>query len=432
MNDDWIADSTTRLIEAGILTIGDGYRAKNSELAPEGLPFARAADIDGGVHLDGADRLGFPGVERAGEKVSCPGDTVFTSKGTVGRFAFVESSAPPFVYSPQLCYWRSNRRSVLDPRFLHYWLRGPEAWSQFSQLKGQTDMADYVSLGDQRKMAITVPPLDDQLRIAGVLSAFDDKIDANRRAVKTLVALTRLSFDEWFREWEGKTRTPVDELMRRGVLVVGDGYRAKNSEMASEGTPFVRGRDVGDDVDISRADLLSTSSLKKAGDKVSAIGDSFFTAKGTVGRLGRVSARTPSFVYSPQIAYWRVLQPGLLRPDFVYMWLETREFLEQRDAVKGLTDMADYVSLTDQRTMTISIPPIRAQNEILALVTPCLDLIAAVRAETRTLAALLDTLTPKLVGGQVRVPESYDPHDGLGAVITEGGESDALIAATGD
>ena len=37
---------------------------------------------------------------------------VFTSKGTVGRFAFVKDDTPRFVYSPQLCYWRSLNADI--------------------------------------------------------------------------------------------------------------------------------------------------------------------------------------------------------------------------------------------------------------------------------------------------------------------------------
>jgi type I restriction enzyme S subunit len=62
----------------------------------------------------------------AGSKVSEAGDVVFTSKGTVGRFAFVRDDTPRFVYSPQLCFWRSLDRQVIEPRFLYYWMFGRE------------------------------------------------------------------------------------------------------------------------------------------------------------------------------------------------------------------------------------------------------------------------------------------------------------------
>jgi type I restriction enzyme S subunit len=169
------------LIERGLLVVNDGYRAKNSELADHGLPFARGGNIAGGFDFEDADRFPEESLYRVGEKVSEPGDVVFTSKGTVGRFAFVVEDTPRFVYSPQLCFWRSLDHSVIYPRWLFYWMHGGEFFGQYSGVKGQTDMADYVSLSDQRRMLITLPPIEEQRRIAEILGTLDDKINLNHR-----------------------------------------------------------------------------------------------------------------------------------------------------------------------------------------------------------------------------------------------------------
>ena len=87
---------TSDLIADGKLAIGDGYRAKNSELGSEGLPFARAGNINEGFHFEAADRFPEGELGRVGDKVSQPGDVVFTSKGTVGRLAFVSKHHTSF------------------------------------------------------------------------------------------------------------------------------------------------------------------------------------------------------------------------------------------------------------------------------------------------------------------------------------------------
>src|SRR5690606_9475965 len=127
----------------------------NSELGPAGLPFARAADVVGGQVLRTEDHLLEEHIPLAGEKIARPGDVVFTSKGTVGRFALIRGGAP-FVYSPQLCFWRSLS-SRLPPLYLFQWMESSEFVHQVNQVKGQTDMADYVSLRDQRAMRVRLP-----------------------------------------------------------------------------------------------------------------------------------------------------------------------------------------------------------------------------------------------------------------------------------
>ena len=199
---EWRTFETAQLINSGILAIGDDYRAKNSELSAEGLPFARAGNIDNGFHFEGADCFPMANFSKVGEKVSHTGDVVFTSKGTVGRFAFVNNDVPRFVYSPQLCYWRSLNVDVLDPRFLFYWMQGREFWEQACSVKGKTDMADYVSLSDQRRMSITLPPINDQRAIARILGDLDDKIELNRQINHTLEQIARAIFKSWFMDFE--------------------------------------------------------------------------------------------------------------------------------------------------------------------------------------------------------------------------------------
>ena len=95
----WVRREVCDLIRDGVLVVGDGYRAKNSELSSSGLPFARAGNIAGGFRFSVADRFPEDGLHKVGDKTSRPGDVVFTSKGTVGRFAFVRADTGHFVYS---------------------------------------------------------------------------------------------------------------------------------------------------------------------------------------------------------------------------------------------------------------------------------------------------------------------------------------------
>src|SRR5256712_11209090 len=145
MTGEWQRREVSQLMGAGKLVIGDGYRAKNDELGSSGLPFARAGNINEGFLFDDADHFPEENLARVGNKVSQPGDVVFPSKGTVGRFAFVRPGTPRFVYSPQLCFWRSLDQEEIDPRFLYYWMFGREFFVQFKGVAGQTDMAEYVS-----------------------------------------------------------------------------------------------------------------------------------------------------------------------------------------------------------------------------------------------------------------------------------------------
>ena len=92
MAGEWRMLQVSALIERGALVVGDGYRAKNDELSSHGLPFARAGNINDGFRFDDADHFPEERIERVGNKVSQPGDVVFTSKGTVGESVYTVSA----------------------------------------------------------------------------------------------------------------------------------------------------------------------------------------------------------------------------------------------------------------------------------------------------------------------------------------------------
>ena len=198
----WLRHVVHDLIRSNLLSVGDGYRAKNSELSDSGIPFARAGNIADGFRFLGPDRFPEDRLHRVGDKTSRLGDVVFTSKGTVGRFAFVRRETEHFVYSPQLCFWRSLAPEVVDPYFLYCWMRGAEFLGQYRRVAGQTDMAEYVSLTDQRSMFITLPPISEQHAIAHILGTIDDKIELNRRMSTTLEAMARALFKSWFVDFD--------------------------------------------------------------------------------------------------------------------------------------------------------------------------------------------------------------------------------------
>jgi len=194
--------STAELIASGWLPINDGYRARSVELSDHGIPFARAQNINDGFHFHDADLFPEENLDTVGDKISQPGDVVFTSKGTVGRFAFVREDTPRFVYAPQLCFWRSLDHEVIDPRWLFYWMQSREFFIQYRGVAGQTDMAEYVSLRDQRQMHITLPAIGEQRRVAHILGTLDDKIELNQRMNRTLEKMAAAIFKSWFVDFD--------------------------------------------------------------------------------------------------------------------------------------------------------------------------------------------------------------------------------------
>ena len=418
----WPRYITSDLISHGQLAIGDGYRAKNSELGRSGVPFARAANIDQGFHFDYVDRFPKENLWKVGEKVSQPGDVVFTSKGTVGRLAFVRETTPCFVYAPQLCYWRTLNSELISGRWLYYWMYGNEFREQASGVKGQTDMADYVSLGDQRRMEITLPPPQEQRAIAAVLGALDDKIEKNRHTAQALERLAQAIFRAWFVDFEpvkakaaGAAFFPsmpqnfFDSLPNRfsnsEIGPVPEGWNVKTisecihltmgqsppSEFYNtigEGLPFHQGvTDYGFRFPTHR--VYCTADGRTAEPL-----DILLSVRAPVGRINVADRR---------LALGRGLAGLRHRYDRQSFLLQQicHAFAEE-DAIG---DGTIYKAVTKRflEQMPLIFPPHQAQQAFENLARPFDDLIATSEDQSRKLAETRDLLLPQLLSGQIRV-----------------------------
>ena len=436
MTDEWRRYDVSDLIDRKALEIGDGYRATNAELASAGLPFARAGNIGNGFRFSGSDVDYVPedAASRLGRKVSRPGDVVFTSKGTVGRCAFVKRDTPRFVYSPQLCYWRSLDKDLIDPRFLYYWMASHEFRAQVNSVSGQTDMAEYVSLGDQRRMHLTAPPVAEQRAIAHVLGALDDKIDLNRRMNGTLEAMARALFTSWFVDFDpvrakqagrdtglpadvadlfpdrlvdsASGRTPA--AWRIGTLAdVADSLQVSvDPAELPDDTPYIGlehmpRRSVALTDWQSVGSVYSRKSAFKKGDILFGKLRPYFHKVGVAPVDGVCS--TDILVLRAKAAdYRRFVLVGISSPGFVAY--------TSRTATGTKMPRTSWKTMKDYRLCVPPDPIARAFNDA---VSPMLDRIVKNVHESRSLAAVRDLLLPRLMSGGIRGADAEETLDAV-------------------
>ena len=83
---------------------------------------------------------------------------------------------------------------------------------------------------------------------------------------ETLEAMARALFKSWFVDFD-PVRAKAADLIREGVLEIGDGYRAKNSELGEPGLPFIRAGNLNNGIDTMGAEVFSHDTIHGAGDK---------------------------------------------------------------------------------------------------------------------------------------------------------------------
>ena len=138
-----------------------------------------------------------------------PGVVVGRS-GSLGGGQFITSDFWPLNTTLWVKDFQGN-----DVRFCYYLLKSLDLGNYNAGSGVPTLNRNHI-----HPLQLTVPPLEEQREIAGVLGAFDDKIELNRRMNETLEAMARALFTSWFVDFE-PVRAKIDGRWRRGESLPG-------------------------------------------------------------------------------------------------------------------------------------------------------------------------------------------------------------------
>ena len=420
---EWKKYKIYTLIESQVLIIGDGYRAKNSELSiDKGLPFARAGNINDGFKLENTECLAPENLHKAGEKISQVGDVLFTSKGTVGRVAFVTNMIPEFVYSPQLTWWRILDTKQIHPEFLYCWMRGLEFISQINSFSGQTDMAAYVSLTDQRRMMyMTLPNIEEQKEITAAISCLDRKISNLRQQNETLESIAQTLFKHWFVDFEfpnedGKPYKSSGGAMVRSDLgdipvgwnveKLGEIYKTtsggtpsrKESEYYAEtGIRWVKSKELYSTFVLDTEEKITPLGLKNSSAKLLPARTVLIAMYGAT--VGQVSILGIDSTCNQAICAVIEQQYSAY---FIYLWLKHTEKEWTGMAIGSAQQNLSQILISK---INILISSVNLNNKFNAVISPLFQKILINSTQVQTLTKTRDRLLPKLMSGQLRIPE---------------------------
>lgn len=113
------------------------------------------------------------------------GDVLLTSEAPLGEAAYLDTDER--LCLGQRLFALRPKAEVLNGRYLYYLLRSDLGQAALNARSSGTTVIG-IRQSELRKVAVVLPSLDEQQRVAGVLGALDDKIDINRRLVAGLEA----------------------------------------------------------------------------------------------------------------------------------------------------------------------------------------------------------------------------------------------------
>jgi type I restriction enzyme S subunit len=202
--------TVSELVSESKIFVEDGNHGENRPRQDEfcekdgGIPFLRPPDLkDGRVDFKNCDFINEQGFARVRKGIGKPGDVILTHRATVGRIAITRDDAPSvFVTNPGTTIWRSLDKDLLNQRYLYFYMSSKIFQDRLFSEVGHTSTFDYVSLTQQRTLPVVIPEIRLQRHIAHILGTLDDKIELNRKTNETLEAMAKALFKSWFVDFD--------------------------------------------------------------------------------------------------------------------------------------------------------------------------------------------------------------------------------------
>jgi type I restriction enzyme, S subunit len=127
-------------------------------------------------------------------------DVVLSRRCNPGETAYVPAGVR-FALGQNLVLLRSDSSRVYPP-FLRWLANGPEWWAQVDKYLNVGAVFDSLRCADIPNFELSIPPIEEQKSIAHILGSLDDKIELNRRMNATLEAMARALFKSWFVDFD--------------------------------------------------------------------------------------------------------------------------------------------------------------------------------------------------------------------------------------
>jgi len=318
-----------------------------------------------------------------------------------------------------------------DYRYVFYHL-----WLARTQLKSLATGAAQQNLSGAlvKSLRLPFPSLPEQKRIADILGTLDDKIELNRRMNATLEGISRAIFKSWFVDFDpvrqkavGKQPVGMDAQTAAlfpdsfGDSEIGEvpmgwtvGSILEQASLLSGGTPKTDEPSYWGGV-ISWA---SAKDVSQCGDSFLAITERTITEQGVENSATKILSAKTTIIVSRGATTGRMamLADEMAMNQTCYGLYSTIDtpfalYCHAQAFVKRLVNAAhgsvfDTITTRTFETTPVLLAPSNLLSVFESSVTGLFGRVRCNILQSRTLAALRDTLLPKLLSGEIRVPEA--------------------------
>ena len=407
------------------------YRGKTPEKTSFGIPLITAKIIKSGrietptefIAKENYDSWMRRGIPQAG-------DVVLTVEAPLGEVAQL---GPEKIALAQRVVTLRGKKGLLDSTYLLYLLQSEEIQEKLkARATGTTVLG--IKQSELRKVELNIPAIDFQERAAALLKVIDDRITLLRETNTTLEAIAQALFKSWFVDFDpvhAKQQGRAPEGMdAQTAALFPDSFEESELGMVPKGWRVGTLGDIAQTIkkQISSEQLhsgLNYVGLEHIPRKSlsltawdNAEGLESAKAKFGVGDVlfGKLRPYFHKVVIAPVdgVCSTDILVCAPKKPAYyglVVMQLFSKELIDYADRLSNGAKMP-RVNWSDLAAYPLVIPPEEIASIYTKFSTEIFEKMQQGVHQMQTLANLHDTLLPRLISGQLRLPEAQAAVEG--------------------
>ena len=356
-------------------------------------------------------------------------DVLIAKDGSYMKFVNVVKEEKDLVLLSSIAILKPNI-DILNPLFLKYYLLTPNVKHELEYGYVSGSAIRRIVLKDFKRFPIKLPPLEEQEKIADILSSLDDKIELNNEMNKTLEEMAQSIFKRWFVDFEFPNedgepyKSSGGEMVDSELGMIPKGWEVKclddlASSISKGTTPtkkdidlaqdeqtikFLKVKDIDDNGNIcidKMENIPASVHYGKLKRSILHTGDIIFSIAGTIGKVCTIDERLNNSNMNQAVAFIRLDNIELLFGFILY--LLKSDFIQNEIKANIVQAVQANVSLGTLKQLKFAYP----NENILKMYN---DIIMSIyktqlsnKIEVENLIKVRDSLLPKLMSGEIMV-----------------------------
>jgi type I restriction enzyme S subunit len=361
------------------------------------------------------------------------GDVLFNNTNSpelIGKTAFVTANGGGKAFSNHMTRLRFSE--ALDPKFAAIQLHFLWMMKYFLHRCVKHVNQASISAGDMaRSIPITIPPINEQLRIVAKIEALFSELDQGVESLETAreqlkvyrQAVLKQAFEgKLTAHWHEERSQPAykRKLLGRILSFLTSGSRGWAKFYSKKGEIFIRAQNLKHDrLDLDDVAYVQIPEQSEGMRTQVQVGDVLITITGAnVTKTGYVHSEIGNAYVSQHVALCR--PADTVDPEFLYWYLigETAGRRQLKEFAYGAGKPG--LNLDNIRSVEVFLPSLDEQREIVRRINALLsfeeNLVSAIEFELRRVESLRQSILKKAFSGQL-VPQ--DPDDEPASVLLE-------------